>query len=72
MNLIQILSFQLLQNKAINQLHWLTDNKVLRSYMSQLGMSDDEDIFGSVVLGYPALSPQKPTARKDGRIIVIK
>lgn len=56
----------------VNQLHWLTDNELLRNYMKQLGMSDDEDIFGSVVLGYPALPLHKPTSRKDGRIIIIK
>lgn len=56
----------------VNQLHWLTDFEPIRKLMYELGMSEDEDIYGSVVLGYPALRLQEPTKRKEGRIIKIK
>lgn len=56
----------------INQLHWLTDNAMMRDYICKLGINDNEDIFGSVVLGYPAQLLGKASPRKTGRIIRIK
>ena len=56
----------------VNQLHWLTGNEVLRSYFEPLGLSEDEDIFGSIVIGYPALPLHQPTSRKEGRIVIVK
>lgn len=51
-----------------NQPHWLTDVPKVREIFSRLGLREDEDIFGSVSVGYPAYTAKKPAARKDGRI----
>ena len=49
-----------------NQLHWLTDNPVVRTYMEKLGLENDETITGSLIIGYgadglPVRTPQKRT-----------
>ena len=36
----------------INQLHWLTDNEAVRTYMEGLGLADNEYITGGLILGY--------------------
>lgn len=36
----------------INQLRWLQDNPVLLDYLHELGMAEDEWVFGSISLGY--------------------
>jgi nitroreductase len=56
----------------VNQLHWLTDNQVIRDYLEPLGLKEDEDIFGSIVVGHPGQPLQKPPARKEGRVIIIR
>lgn len=56
----------------VNQLHWLTDNQSIRSYLEPLGLKEDEDIFGSIVVGYPARPIHEPAPRKEGRVIIIK
>lgn len=53
----------------INQPHWLTDRPPVREIFEELGMSREEDIFGSVVIGYPAGNIPSPPPRKEGRII---
>lgn len=35
----------------INSLHWLTDDPAIREYMMKLGLSNDETICASLVLG---------------------
>jgi nitroreductase len=53
----------------ISQLHWLTDLPELRNYFKNLGLRSDEDIFGSVAIGYPDVVPvAKLPVRKDGRV----
>lgn len=37
----------------INQLHWLTDNEIIRSFMEELGLLKEETITGGLILGYP-------------------
>ena len=37
----------------INQLRWLKDTPVLLDYLCELGMQEDEQVFGSLSLGYP-------------------
>lgn len=56
----------------VNQMHWLTDNSNLREYVYKLGMHADEDIYGCMVLGYPDQPLQNPSARIEGRIMIIK
>jgi len=53
----------------VNQPHWLTDCTPIREVFEELGMSREEDIFGSVVLGYPAAKITSPPPRKEGRIV---
>lgn len=38
----------------INQLKWLNENPQLTAYLSALGLREDERVYGSVVIGYPA------------------
>ena len=50
-----------------NQPHWLTDVPALRALFARYGMREDEDIFGSVAIGYadgplPAPPTRKTTA----------
>ena len=37
----------------INQLHWLTDHRPVRDYMTKLGLKENETITGGLILGYP-------------------
>lgn len=55
----------------VNTPHWLTGNRELRSYLEPLGLGEDEDIFGSIVVGRPVLPWPEPAARKAGRIVLI-
>ena len=54
----------------INQPHWLTGLTLLRNVFEQLGMRNDEDIFGSVAVGYPAGIIQSDGKRVTGRILL--
>lgn len=54
----------------VNQPHWLTDFTLIRNVFISLGMKENEDIFGSVAVGYPACPWPKPTPRKEGRVII--
>lgn len=56
----------------VNQLHWLTENQSIRNYLEPLGLDNDEDIFGSIVIGHSALPLHKPAPRKEGRVVMIK
>lgn len=51
----------------INQLHWLTDHDVVRSFMEELGVAADEDITGGLIIGYPDTEDGKPV-RKEKEI----
>lgn len=53
-----------------NQGHWLTDVPAVREIFEALGMTEDEDIFGSVCIGYPAYISSRERPRKPGRIIL--
>ena len=53
-----------------NQPHWLTDVPAVREIFFRLGLGEDEDIFGSVCVGYPALTASKAPSRKEGRIVL--
>ena len=51
----------------INQLHWLTDQKAVQSYMAGLGLKEDETITGGLILGYAAEGvPMKRLEKKNG------
>lgn len=51
-----------------NQPHWLTDVPEVRSIFERLGLREEEDIFGSIAVGYPGYIAKKAAARKEGRI----
>ena len=44
----------------INQLRWLNEDKTLISYLRELGMKEDERVYGSLIVGYPATADGKP------------
>lgn len=56
----------------VNQLHWLTDILSVRKIVEGLGMSPEEDIYGSMVVGFPANALPSPPARKEGRIMIYR
>lgn len=51
-----------------NQPHWLTDVPEIRQIFEEVGLREDEDIFGSVSVGYAAAEPKEAAARKEGRV----
>lgn len=53
-----------------NQPHWLTDVPAVREIFGRLGLKEEEDIFGSVSVGYPAFLARQAPARKEGRIFL--
>lgn len=53
-----------------NQPHWLTDVPAVRAIFERLGLREDEDIFGSVCVGYPEHVAQKAGLRKEGRVVL--
>jgi len=53
-----------------NQPHWLTGVPAVRKIFEQVGLEEDEDIFGSVSVGYPAYTAKQAPARKEGRIVL--
>ena len=53
----------------VNQPHWQTMHPAVRKPFEAMGMQPNEDIFGSVVLGYPQKESQPPLPRKPGRVV---
>ena len=45
----------------INQLHWLTDDPLIRATMKELGLSDEDVICGSLAVGYADTEDTKPS-----------
>lgn len=58
----------------INQLHWLTEHKVVRRRLSSLGLTAEEMVCGSLALGYPAeVEKQRtPLERKGNPVTYIR
>jgi nitroreductase len=54
----------------INQLFWLNEDVVLRSYLAELGIPKEHVICNSVAIGYAAGKSITP-ARKEGTIHII-
>ena len=53
-----------------NQLRWLKDMPEIHAFLVRYGMRDDEDVFGSLQIGYSAEKQDVPRApRKPGRIV---
>ena len=55
----------------INQVRWLTDHPLMRAFFQRIGISEDESVFGSLVVGYAAQAIPEPPPRKEGRITMI-
>ena len=60
----------------INQLRWLNEDKDLINLFRQLGMKENERIYGALALGYPAtedgLPVRKPLPRTGNEVTYIK
>ena len=54
----------------INQLHWLDENEVVRSFLQEKGIQEDETITGGLILGYPdsGLPNRTPLERKGNPV----
>ena len=44
----------------INQLRWLNENPVILEKMQELGMADDERVYGALALGYADTEDEMP------------
>lgn len=44
----------------INQLKWLNEDRKILSYLQNLGMKEDERVYGSLIIGYPDTNDGKP------------
>ena len=53
-----------------NQAHWLTAVPAIRAIFAEAGLRPDEDIFGSVAVGYAAETDRTVAARKPGRVVL--
>ncbi len=56
----------------INQLTWLSDNPILREFLKECGIGDDEVICGSIAVGYSDQPCTKAQPRKEGRVRFIR
>lgn len=59
----------------INQINWLNDNPVIVDYLRRLGLSENEKVFASIALGYPAtedgLPPRNPLPRSGNPVTYV-
>jgi nitroreductase len=55
----------------INQLHWLRDDPVVRSFLFELGVPKEHTICSSAVVGFIGTESPAP-ARKEGTIHIIR
>ena len=44
----------------INQLKWINEDQKILSYLQSLGMTEDERVYGSLIVGYPDTNDGKP------------
>lgn len=44
----------------INQIHWLTEDEKILSYLRELGLKENERVYASMALGYAKSSDGKP------------
>lgn len=59
----------------INQLRWLNENEAIRKILHELGMKEDERVYGALALGYPdtddGLPLRTPLERKGNPVTYI-
>lgn len=60
----------------INQLRWLNENPVLLEAMKEIGLADDERVYGALAVGYAdsedGLPVRKPLERTGNRVDYVK
>lgn len=56
----------------INQLTWLDENPIIRVFVENLGITEQERICGSLALGYSAQQEAAPLERKGNRVTYIR
>lgn len=60
----------------INQLRWLNENPVLLEAMKELGLEDDERVYGALALGYAdtedGLPNRKPLERTGNKVTYVR
>ena len=60
----------------INQLKWLNENPIILEYMQQLGMEENERVYGALAVGYPdtpdGLPSRTALPRTGNGVTVIK
>ena len=60
----------------INQLRWLNENPVLLAYLRDLGLENNERVYGALAVGYPAaedgLPVRTPLPRKGNPVTWIE
>ncbi len=57
----------------VNQLHWLTDNRRIKEFLTEYELREDEVICGSLILGYKQNNgPLKPLERSGNIITYIR
>ena len=59
----------------INQIHWLTEDEKILSYLRELGLKENERVYASLVVGYAkspdGLPSRKPLPRKGNEVTYI-
>ena len=58
----------------INQLKWLNENPVILEYMNQLGMHENERVYGALAVGYPDTEnglPVRTALPRSGNIVTV-
>lgn len=54
----------------VNQLCWLSEDPIMRPYLLELGMKEEENCFGSVIFGWPKLPLSEVLPpRVEGRVV---
>lgn len=60
----------------INQLKWLNENPVITEYMKQLGMADNERVYGALAVGIPdtndSLPMRQPLPRTGKPVTIVE
>lgn len=60
----------------INQLRWLNENQVLLEAMKELGLEDDERVYGALAVGYAdsedGLPVRKPLERTGNKVTYVR
>jgi len=60
----------------INQLRWLNENPVMLAAMKEIGLADDERVYGALAIGYAdsedGLPVRTPLERTGNKVTIVK